>query len=42
MKNKENFNILILEVGTNKSNLILTTLEKIGYRCFVADPLELS
>jgi|GEM_PF-3326314 len=42
MKNKENFNILILEVGTNKSNLILTTLEKIGYSCFVADTLELS
>jgi len=42
MKNKEIFNILILEIGTNKSNLILTTLEKIGYSCFVADTLELS
>jgi DNA-binding response OmpR family regulator len=42
MKNKENFNILIIEIGSNKSNLIYTTLTKKGYKCFVADTLELS
>lgn len=42
MKNKENFNILIIEIGTNRSNLIFTTLSKKEYNCFVADTLESS
>jgi len=42
MKNKQNFNILIIEIGTNRSNLIFTTLSKKDYKCFVADSLELS
>ncbi len=42
MKTKENFKTLIIEIGSNKSNLIYTTLTKKGHNCFVADTLELS
>ncbi|MDD2699133.1 MAG: ATP-binding protein [Arcobacteraceae bacterium] len=42
MKNKQNFNILIIELGVNKSNILFTTLSRLDYRCYVADTLPLS